>query len=116
MDFTFNEEQRAVRDAASGVFAGMVTPARVAEVEAGDERIDRELWSALAASDLLGLAVPERSGGAGLGLLELCSYWRPRVQSWPPCRCGPRSWPPPFPSPASATRALVPAAQCGRPG
>jgi len=26
MDFTFNEEQRAVRDAASGVFAGMVTP------------------------------------------------------------------------------------------
>ena len=72
MDFTFNEEQRAVRDAASGVFAGMVTPARVAEVEAGDERIDRELWSALAASDLLGLAVPERSGGAGLGLLELC--------------------------------------------
>jgi hypothetical protein len=44
----------------------------VAGVEQSDERIDRDLWRALAGADLLGLAVPERDGGAGHGLLELC--------------------------------------------
>jgi len=72
MDFTFSDEQLAVRQAAEGVFCGLVTPERVAAVEAGDERVDRELWAALAAADLLGLAVPADIGGAGLGLTELC--------------------------------------------
>ena len=44
----------------------------MAAVEATEERIDRELWAALAAADLLGLAVPGRRGWAGLGLTELC--------------------------------------------
>ena len=34
--------------------------------------MDAGLWSALAAADLLGLAVPEDLGGQGLGLTELC--------------------------------------------
>ena len=71
MDFSFSDEQLAVSEAATGVFAGLVDPERVAAVETSDERIDRELWSALAAADLLGLAVPESDGGAGHGLLEL---------------------------------------------
>ena len=33
MDFTFNEEQLAVQEAADGLFAGLVTPDRVQEVE-----------------------------------------------------------------------------------
>ena len=41
-------------------------------MEASDERIDRDLWRALAEADLLGLAVPEPDGGAGYGLMELC--------------------------------------------
>ena len=41
-------------------------------MEAGDDRIDRDLWQALADADLLGLAVPEADGGAGYGLMELC--------------------------------------------
>ena len=45
---------------------------KIAAVEAGDERIDRDLWQALADADLLGLAVPEADGGAGYGLMELC--------------------------------------------
>lgn len=72
MDFTFSEAQQAVADAAEAVFAGIADPERVAEVEATDDRVDRPLWDALAAGDLLGLAVPPGLGGAGLGLTELC--------------------------------------------
>jgi alkylation response protein AidB-like acyl-CoA dehydrogenase len=71
MDFSFSDEQLAVSEAATGVFAGLVDPERVAAVEKSDDRVDRELWAALATSDLLGLAVPESDGGAGHGLLEL---------------------------------------------
>jgi alkylation response protein AidB-like acyl-CoA dehydrogenase len=71
MDFTFTEEQEAVRQAAEGIFAGLVTPDRVREVEATDDRVDRHLWAALAKADLLGLAVPKADGGGGYGLVEL---------------------------------------------
>jgi 3-oxocholest-4-en-26-oyl-CoA dehydrogenase beta subunit len=72
MDFGFNDEQQAVSEAAAGVFEGLVDPERVAAVEGSDDRVDRELWQALAAADLLGLAVPEENGGGGYGLTELC--------------------------------------------
>jgi alkylation response protein AidB-like acyl-CoA dehydrogenase len=72
MDFTFTEEQEAVAEAAASVFDGMVTPARVAEIERTDDRVDDDLWAALARSNLLGLAVPEAYGGSGLGLTEIC--------------------------------------------
>ncbi|MGO8871594.1 MAG: acyl-CoA dehydrogenase family protein [Acidimicrobiales bacterium] len=71
MDFTFNEEQRAVEEAVEGVFAGLVTPDRVEAVEATDDRFDRELWAELARADLLGLVVPEAYGGGGYGMVEL---------------------------------------------
>jgi alkylation response protein AidB-like acyl-CoA dehydrogenase len=72
MDFAFNEEQLAVSETATGLFGGLVDPARVAAVEQSVDRVDRDLWQSLAAADLLGLAVPETDGGAGYGLLELC--------------------------------------------
>jgi acyl-CoA dehydrogenase len=72
MDFTFTEEQEAVAQAATGVFDGMITPARVAETERTPDRVDDDLWAALARSNLLGLAVPEEQGGSGLGLTEVC--------------------------------------------
>src|ERR1035438_8463914 len=68
MDFIFDEEQTAVQEAVDGIFAGMVTPDRVHQVEATDERFDRELWAELARADLLGLPVPEAPGGGGLGV------------------------------------------------
>ncbi len=55
-----------------GLFSGLVDAERIAAVEASDDRIDRDLWQALADADLLGLAVPEADGGAGYGLMELC--------------------------------------------
>ncbi len=73
MDFSLTDEQRAVSEAASGVFSGgLADPERVAMVECTEERFDRELWRALAAADLLGLSVPEEQGGGGFGLMELC--------------------------------------------
>jgi len=72
MDFTFSEEQEAVRDLASQVFEGHATTERVKDVERSDERFDRQLWRALADAGLLAIAVPEEQGGSGLGLVELC--------------------------------------------
>src|SRR5207248_5481505 len=75
MDFTFSEEQDAVRDLAAQIFEGHATVERVKEVERSEERVDRELWRALADAGLLAIAVPEeqigrascreRGGGAG---------------------------------------------------
>lgn len=71
MDFTFNDEQLAVREAATGIFSGRVTPDRVQEIERSEERFDRELWADLAKGDVLGLVVPEAYGGGGYGMVEL---------------------------------------------
>ena len=72
MDFTFTEEQDAVRDLAAQVFGGHATTERVKQVEASETRVDRDLWRALADAGLLAIAVPEEHGGSGLGLVELC--------------------------------------------
>jgi alkylation response protein AidB-like acyl-CoA dehydrogenase len=72
MDFTFSDEQLAVSEAATGLLSGLVDPERVTAVELSGDGVDRELWSALAAADLLGLAVPGSHGGAGYGVTELC--------------------------------------------
>ena len=72
MDFNFNDEQNAVREAVTGIFAGLVDPGRVKEVEASEDRVDADLWAELARADLLGLAVPEAYGGGGFGMVELC--------------------------------------------
>jgi 3-oxocholest-4-en-26-oyl-CoA dehydrogenase beta subunit len=72
MNFTFSEEQVAVRGLAIQVFGGLVTSDRLKAVEATDDRFDRELWGSLAEAGLLALAVPEAHGGSGLGIQELC--------------------------------------------
>ncbi|HEV3370621.1 MAG TPA: acyl-CoA dehydrogenase family protein [Acidimicrobiales bacterium] len=72
MDFAFTEEQHAVSEAAMGLLGGLVDAERILAVEQTDDVVDRELWAALSAADLLGLAVPEAHGGAGYGLTELC--------------------------------------------
>jgi alkylation response protein AidB-like acyl-CoA dehydrogenase len=72
MDFAFTEEQEAVRDLARQILEGRSTHERLKELEAADEEIDRRTWAELASANLLGIAVPERHGGSGLGFLELC--------------------------------------------
>jgi acyl-CoA dehydrogenase len=72
MDFSFNEEQEAVRELADRIFSDLSTHERLRELEAepDGDRFDRRLWSELAFAGLLGIALPEEVGGAGLGFLE----------------------------------------------
>jgi len=72
VDFNLTEEQLAVRDLAAQIFAGSAPVERVKQIEAGEERVDRDLWKALADAQLLGIALPERVGGSGLGVVEAC--------------------------------------------
>ncbi|EHR50320.1 acyl-CoA dehydrogenase [Saccharomonospora marina XMU15] len=70
MDFTLGEELTAVRDLASEIFADTATTERVRAVESTG--IDEKLWHSLAEAGLLGIALPEDHGGAGLGMGGLC--------------------------------------------
>jgi alkylation response protein AidB-like acyl-CoA dehydrogenase len=72
MDFTLDEELTAVRDLAREILTDRATPQRARIVETGETRLDEALWAELAAAGLLGIAVPEADGGAGLGLGALC--------------------------------------------
>jgi acyl-CoA dehydrogenase len=72
MDFSFSEEQEAVRELAGRIFTDLSTHDRLRELEADPEgdRFDRKLWSELATAGLLGISMPEEVGGAGLGFVE----------------------------------------------
>lgn len=71
MDFTFTETQETVGKVARQLFEHRATSERLTELEAGETRHDSELWAELAASDLLGIALPESLGGSGGGFLDL---------------------------------------------
>lgn len=70
MDFSLTDEQRAIQELARQIFDDHATNKRLQVIEAGSERIDRDLWQRLAAASLLGTALPEAFGGGGLGLFE----------------------------------------------
>ncbi|MDT5236234.1 MAG: 3-oxocholest-4-en-26-oyl-CoA dehydrogenase beta subunit [Mycobacterium sp.] len=71
MDFTFTEEQETIAKVARQLFELRATPEHLTELEAGDSRYDAALWRELATADLLGIALPEKIGGSGHGLVEL---------------------------------------------
>jgi alkylation response protein AidB-like acyl-CoA dehydrogenase len=69
MDFSYSEEHEAVRELAARILGDRSTHERLKalEAEAGVEGpVDRELWAAMAEAGLLGIALPEDAGGAGL--------------------------------------------------
>jgi Acyl-CoA dehydrogenase, N-terminal domain len=72
MDFTFSESQQAIADLAGTILAERCPPEVLRELERTDERTATDAWKALAGADLLGLWLPEESGGSGLGLVEAC--------------------------------------------
>jgi alkylation response protein AidB-like acyl-CoA dehydrogenase len=72
MDFSFSEEQQQIADLAKQIFTDKAPHERVRQIErAGGPRFDRELWTEVAKAGLLGIAVPQTHGGAGLGFLEV---------------------------------------------
>ncbi|MEO7070248.1 MAG: acyl-CoA dehydrogenase family protein [Nostocoides sp.] len=70
MEFEFNEDLSDVRGLADQIFSAQsdVTHLRTVEQSGGH---DAKLWKSLADSDLLGIALPEEAGGAGMGMLGL---------------------------------------------
>jgi len=89
MNFGLSEDQEALRGLAAQIIGDHATHERLKQIEAAPEWFDRELWSALARADLLGVALPEECGGGGLGFVELCvllhsvgRYCAP-IPAWP---------------------------------
>src|SRR6266480_3061171 len=67
-----SEEQEATRDLARQILSDRETHEHLKELEAGGEGFDRDTWAELAKAGLLGIALPEASGGSGLGFVALC--------------------------------------------
>ncbi len=67
MDFDLREEQQAVVELARQILQDHATNERLKELEASQAAYDSALWQALAQSSLLGTAIAEDYGGAGLG-------------------------------------------------
>ena len=72
MDFTFDDVQRDLQDLARKILGEQVTAERLLELEDTSEPFDRRVWQQLADTNLLGVPLPEASGGSGYGLMELC--------------------------------------------
>lgn len=73
MDFTPGEDLLAVSELAGTILTDLATTDRVREVETTPSRLDEDLWRELGRSGLIGLALPEADGGAGLGLAGLAT-------------------------------------------
>jgi len=74
MDFSYSDEQQSIVDLASQLLAEQSTNERQRAIETGEgPRFDEDLWKQLADTGLLGTAVPEEQGGAGLGFQEVAA-------------------------------------------
>lgn len=71
MEFDFSEEQRAIADMATSVFADYCNDDQIRVFWDSGKSHDDGLWTQLAETGLIGLIVPEADGGTGLGMTEL---------------------------------------------
>ncbi len=72
MDFSFSDEQNAIRELAREILAREAEPERIKRAERSPDWCDEALWQKLAGANLLGVAIPETHGGTGSGFGELC--------------------------------------------
>ena len=72
MDFSFSEDQIAIRELAYQIFTDRATDEFLLDFYRNDDAYDQQLWQTLAEQGLLGIALPEAVGGSGLGFTELC--------------------------------------------
>ena len=71
MDFGLSEEQELLQETVRRFVAEACPATRLRELFEGEESIDPALWRGLGELGVLGLAVPEDFGGAGLEVLDL---------------------------------------------
>src|SRR5262245_49320346 len=72
MDFTFTDDQKAVRELGRGILDKEIGVDRLKRLATAGGCRDRALWSTLAEAGLLGLVFSQKHGGMGVGLLEAC--------------------------------------------
>ena len=70
MDFALSEEQKMLEASLRGFLADRLPMERRRAIAAAGSGHDQELWRDLVAQGIAGLTVPERHGGAGLGILD----------------------------------------------
>jgi alkylation response protein AidB-like acyl-CoA dehydrogenase len=72
MDFSFSEDQNGIRGLLKQVLTNIVTVDSLKALDKEGTWFHERAWRQLAESEMLGLAIPEEYGGAGMGLTELC--------------------------------------------
>jgi len=72
MDFSFSEDQNGIRALLKKVLTDIVTADSLKALDKEGTWFHERAWRQLAESEMLGLAIPEEYGGAGMGLTELC--------------------------------------------
>jgi alkylation response protein AidB-like acyl-CoA dehydrogenase len=72
MDFSFSEDQTAIRDLANQIFSDRTTDEFLLKFDRGEDVYDDALWTTLAEQGLLGITIAEEFGGTDLGFTELC--------------------------------------------
>ena len=70
MEFALSEEQKMLEASLRGVLSDRLPMERRRVIASAGNGHDRELWAGLVAQGIAGLVVPERHGGAGLGVLD----------------------------------------------
>ena len=71
MDFGLSEEQQQLKESARAFLSGECPTTFVRKVMATDDGYPRELYDQIAKLGWTGLIVPEKFGGAGLGMLDM---------------------------------------------
>jgi alkylation response protein AidB-like acyl-CoA dehydrogenase len=71
VDFEFSSDQHILATAADELLTKMNSLGRAREVAVADRKIDEVLWAAVCEQGWPLIAVPEESGGIGLGFVEL---------------------------------------------
>jgi alkylation response protein AidB-like acyl-CoA dehydrogenase len=70
MEFALDDDQQALQTTARQFLAEHAPSAYVREMTESDDGVTDELWARLVDLGWVGLLVPERAGGSGMGLLE----------------------------------------------
>src|SRR5262245_38426908 len=70
MDFALSDEQKMLEASLRDLLTDRLPMERRRAIAATGKGHDPELWSGLLAQGITALAVPERHGGAGLGVLD----------------------------------------------
>jgi alkylation response protein AidB-like acyl-CoA dehydrogenase len=71
VDFSYDDEQNALREAVSGLLARAYGADQRRQVTSNDPGFDEKTWARLAEMGILGLPFAEEDGGAGAGPVEV---------------------------------------------